>query len=40
MDGYLPYLIILLCPLMHIMMMRGMHRGWEKERNDFASYYN
>ncbi|MDW7652397.1 MAG: DUF2933 domain-containing protein [Bacillota bacterium] len=24
MERYLPYLIILLCPLMHLVMMRGM----------------
>ncbi|MBS4021193.1 MAG: DUF2933 domain-containing protein [Dethiobacter sp.] len=27
MERYLPYLIFLLCPLMHIFMMRGMHGG-------------
>jgi hypothetical protein len=27
MERYLPYLIILLCPLMHLVMMRGMHSG-------------
>lgn len=24
MERYLPYLILLLCPLMHLVMMRGM----------------
>jgi hypothetical protein len=24
MERYLPYLILLLCPLMHIVMMRGL----------------
>lgn len=27
MERYLPYLIFLLCPLMHFVMMRGMHGG-------------
>ena len=25
MARYLPYLMILICPLLHIVMMRGMH---------------
>jgi len=25
--GALPYLLVLLCPLMHLLMMRGMHGG-------------
>ncbi len=27
MERFLPYLIFLLCPLMHIVLMRGMHGG-------------
>lgn len=29
MERYLPYLILLICPLMHIFMMRGMHGNKE-----------
>lgn len=25
MERFLPYLMLLLCPLLHIFMMRGMH---------------
>lgn len=25
MERFLPYLVILLCPLLHIFMLRGMH---------------
>lgn len=27
MERFLPYLFVLLCPLLHIFMMRGMHGG-------------
>ncbi|MCL7412748.1 MAG: DUF2933 domain-containing protein [ANME-2 cluster archaeon] len=29
-DKYLIYVVMLLCPILHLVMMRGMHGGTEK----------
>lgn len=34
MERYLPYLLILLCPLLHIFMMRGMHGKGRCEKRE------
>lgn len=36
MEYFLPYLVILLCPLLHIFLMRGMHskEHCEKRKGD------